>query len=111
MLVREIIAMKIKPELLLEKLEKLESRLAKLEQRQMYLEDAMLSLEDLKALAEAEEALKKDLIRQRVVNKKILITPVKKEKILREVENLSKKISRKWPKGLTAIEMIKRERE
>jgi len=64
-----------------------------------------------KKIREALNLKAGDMVKQRVVNKKILITPVKKEEILREVKVLSKKISKKWPKGLTATEMIKKERE
>jgi len=49
----------IGPELLIERIEKLEKEVEKLEIRQELLEEFLPSLEDLKALIEAEEDLKK----------------------------------------------------
>ncbi len=32
------------------------------------------------------------------------------DKLLKEIDKLAKKVSKKWPKGLTAVEAVRRER-
>lgn len=51
------------------------------------------------------------MVKLRRVNNKIILKPVKKEEIIAEVERIAKMIGKKWPKGLSAVEAIRQERE
>ena len=50
------------------------------------------------------------MVEEEVVGSGVLIKPVQGKQILREMEELSQRISKKWPKGLTAVEAVRRER-
>ena len=40
----------------------------------------------------------------------ILIKPLNPQKLLEEMDAIAKKVSREWPKGLTAVEAVRRDR-
>jgi bifunctional DNA-binding transcriptional regulator/antitoxin component of YhaV-PrlF toxin-antitoxin module len=50
------------------------------------------------------------LIKQKVVDRKILLEVVKKEEKLERIKALAKKIGKAWPKGITAVEAVRMER-
>jgi bifunctional DNA-binding transcriptional regulator/antitoxin component of YhaV-PrlF toxin-antitoxin module len=50
------------------------------------------------------------LIKQKIVDNKVLLEVVKKEEKLKRIDELAKKIGKVWPKGLTAVEAVRRER-
>jgi AbrB family looped-hinge helix DNA binding protein len=45
-----------------------------------------------------------------IKNKSVTIKPFDMKEELREIEALAEKISRKWPKGLSSVEIIRRGR-
>jgi AbrB family looped-hinge helix DNA binding protein len=50
------------------------------------------------------------LVRQKIVDKKILLEVVRKEEKLERIRTIAKKIGKLWPKGVTAVEAVRRER-
>lgn len=50
------------------------------------------------------------MLKATLIDKKIIIEPIELKEELKKIEALAKKISKKWPKGLSAVEAIKRER-
>jgi len=50
------------------------------------------------------------LIRQKLVNDKILLEVVRKEEKMKRIEKIAEKIGKVWPKNVSAVEAIRRER-
>jgi bifunctional DNA-binding transcriptional regulator/antitoxin component of YhaV-PrlF toxin-antitoxin module len=50
------------------------------------------------------------IVKQKIVDNKVLLEVVKKEEKLKRIDELAKKIGKVWPKGLTAVEAVRRER-
>ena len=50
------------------------------------------------------------LVEQELTESGILIKPIRGNEILKEMEALAEKISKKWPKWLTAVEAVRKER-
>ena len=50
------------------------------------------------------------LVEERLVSGGILVSPVDARKVLEGWEETSRALTRKWPKGLSAVEAIRRER-
>jgi AbrB family looped-hinge helix DNA binding protein len=51
------------------------------------------------------------LLRTKLMDKKIIITPFDWDKEMKEVEKIAKEVGKKWPKGLTSVDVIKEQRE
>jgi len=51
------------------------------------------------------------MVIQSIKDKEIRIRPVEKEEVFRRVDALAKKVGKYWPKGLTSVELMKRERD
>lgn len=64
-----------------------------------------------KEIRKALGVKKDDLLKAKLINKKLLIEPFDWNREVEEIEGLARKISRKWPKGLSAAEAVRRERE
>ena len=50
------------------------------------------------------------LLRERVIKKRVVIEAFDWDEELRRVEKIAKRIGKKWPKGLTSIDVIREER-
>jgi AbrB family looped-hinge helix DNA binding protein len=50
------------------------------------------------------------LIRQKLVNDKILLEVVRKEEKMKRIEKIAEKIGKVWPKNVSAVEAVRRER-
>jgi AbrB family looped-hinge helix DNA binding protein len=50
------------------------------------------------------------IVRQKLVNDKILLEVVRKEEKMRRIEKIAEKIGKVWPKNISAVEAIRRER-
>ena len=51
-----------------------------------------------------------EIIRQELTPEGILVKPIEKAEIIKRVNLLSKKIGRSWPKGLSAVQLMREER-
>lgn len=51
------------------------------------------------------------IVRTRLENKHVIIEPFDVKEEIAKVEGIAKKVAKKWPKGLSAVEAIRRERE
>ena len=50
------------------------------------------------------------LLRERVIKKRVVLEAFDWDEELRRVEKIAKRIGKKWPKGLTSIDVIREER-
>jgi len=51
------------------------------------------------------------LVKLRKSDQHLELRAVKKEEMIREVENIAKMIGKKWPKGKTSVDLIREERD
>ena len=51
------------------------------------------------------------LVEERIVGKGILITPVDVDALMKRIEKTTRSITSAWPKGLTSVEAVRRDRE
>lgn len=51
------------------------------------------------------------LVEERVAGKSIVITPIDVEALIKRIERTAKSVSLVWPKGLTSVEAVRRNRE
>ena len=51
------------------------------------------------------------LVEERLTQGGILIKPVEARKVMDGIDEIAKKLSEKWPKGLTPVEAVRRERK
>ena len=51
-----------------------------------------------------------EMVKEQVTKAGILIRPFDADKLLASIDETAKKLSEKWPKGLTAAEAVRRER-
>ncbi len=50
------------------------------------------------------------LIRQKLVGKRVILQPFDWNVEMKRVEKIAKRIGRKWPKGVTSVDVIREER-
>ncbi len=50
------------------------------------------------------------LIEEKLIAEGILIKPIEAEAMLEDIEEIAKKVSKKWPKDLDSAEAVRRER-
>ena len=63
-----------------------------------------------KELRKAAGIKEGDIVRTRLVDKKILIEAIDWEEEIRRIRRIAERISKKWPKGLSSVEVMKEER-
>jgi AbrB family looped-hinge helix DNA binding protein len=51
------------------------------------------------------------MVSMKRVDSKVIVTPVKKEEIIAEVERIAKMVSKKIPKGRTSVDIIREQRD
>jgi len=51
------------------------------------------------------------LVEERIVGRGILITPIDVDALMKRIEKTARSISSVWPKGLTSVEAVRRDRE
>ncbi len=64
-----------------------------------------------KELRKAAGIVPGSIVMARLGNRQIIIEPFDIKKEMEKVEEIAKKIGKKWPKGLTSVEAIRQERE
>ena len=50
------------------------------------------------------------MVEEQLTKEGILIKPFDAKKLLASIDEIARKLSEKWPKGLTAVEAVRRER-
>jgi len=50
------------------------------------------------------------MIRQKIVGKKVILRPFDWGVEMKRIEKIAKRIGRKWPRGLTSVDLIREER-
>ena len=65
---------------------------------------------DKKEIRSALGIVPGSLIRQKLVNDKILLEVVRKEEKMKRIEKIAEEIGKAWPKNVSAVEAIRRER-
>lgn len=51
------------------------------------------------------------ILRERLENRRVVIEPVDVKKEIEKIEKIAEMVSKKWPKGLSAVEAIREDRE
>lgn len=54
---------------------------------------------------------KGSMVRTRLVDKKVIIEPFDWNKELEEINRIAKEVAKRWPKGVTAVQAIREDRE
>lgn len=50
------------------------------------------------------------ILKEKIVKRKIVLEPFDWEEELRRVKKIAREIGKKWPKGLTSVDLIRKER-